>query len=141
MIDVNVTLLIQMVSFLIFVFLMNLVLYRPIRRIVAQRQQFVEEQQRVIDEAEAGRAAAVQEFNDKIQDARKLGRQRIQELKAGAYEHEKELIQKAAEQAASQLQATRAKIQGDVASATKKLKAQVDALSKDLAKKILGRNL
>ncbi len=38
MIEINLSLLIQMANFLVFLLLMNLVLYRPIRRIVANRK-------------------------------------------------------------------------------------------------------
>jgi F-type H+-transporting ATPase subunit b len=141
MININVTLLIQMVSFLVFVFLMNMVLYRPIRRIVAERQSFISGRQQDIENAEAEKTAAIDEFNSKIQEARKLGRQRILELKAAAYDQEKVMIQKATEDGAAQLQEFRARIQSDVAKAAGELKGQVKAFSTDLAQKILGRTL
>lgn len=141
MIDINITLLIQMVSFLVFVFLMNMVLYRPIRRMVAERQSRIEAQQQDIERAEAEKTAAIEEFDSKILEARKLGRQRIQELKAGAYEQEKDMIQKATEAGAAQVQEFRARIQKDLAKASKDLKGQVKVFSADLAQKILGRAL
>jgi len=141
MIEPNVTLLIQMVNFLVFLFLMNLVLYRPIRRIVAERTQLVSEQQLGIERADEAAVAAVQEFESKIQEARKQGRQKIQELKAAAYEHEKELLQATASDAAKEVQELRAKVAADVNAARKQLKTQVKAFSKDLAQKILGRSL
>ncbi|MCU0574874.1 MAG: ATP synthase F0 subunit B [Syntrophobacteraceae bacterium] len=130
-----------MVSFLVFVFLMNMVLYRPIRRMVAERQSRIDAQQQDIDRAEAEKSAAIEEFDSKILDARKLGRLRIQELKAAAYEQEKEMLQKATEDGAAQLQEFRARIQKDVAKAAKDLKGQVKTFSVDLAQKILGRTI
>jgi F-type H+-transporting ATPase subunit b len=141
MIDINVTLLIQMVSILVFVFLMNMVLYRPIRRVVAERQSRIDAQQQDIEKAEAEKVAAIEEFNSKIQEARSLGRQRILELKAAAHEQEKEMMQKASEEGAAKLQEFRAQIQKDVAKASWELKGQVKAFSVDLAQKILGRKL
>ena len=141
MININVTLLIQMANFLVLLFLMNLVLYRPIRRIVAQRNKHIAEQQSVIDGADAEAAAVVQEFNVKIQEARQLGRQKIQEHKAAAHDREKDLLQQAADQAAKQLQEMRAKVQGEIGGAREKLKGQVRAFSTSLAQKILGRSL
>lgn len=141
MININYTLLIQMVNFLVFLTLMNLVLYRPIRRIVAERKQLIAQQQESIDRAELEARAAQQEFSDKIQEARKLGRQRIQELKAAAYEQEKALLQGATDYAAKQLQDMRSRIQADMAAARDQLKAQVKAFSVELAQKILGRRI
>jgi F-type H+-transporting ATPase subunit b len=141
MINVNVTLLIQMCNFLVLLFLMNLVLYRPIRRIVAKRKQFVEEQQLGIERMDAEVKASIEDFNQKIQDARRLGREKIQELKVEAYAQEKELMRTAVEQAGKQLQDVRARIQSDIQGARDQLSGQVRAFSVDLAQKILGRSL
>jgi F-type H+-transporting ATPase subunit b len=141
MIEINVTLLIQMANFLVLLFLMNLVLYRPIRRIVAQRNKHIAEQQAVIEGADAEAAAVVQEFNIKIQEARKLGRQKIQEHKAAAYDQEKDLLQQASDQVAKQVQEMRAKVKSDIAAAREQLRKQVRTFSTNLAQKILGRSL
>ncbi len=141
MISINVTLLIQMANVLVLLFLMNLVLYRPIRRIVAERNKLVTEQQAAIDLADAGAVAAEADFVAKLQEARKMGRQKIQDLKAAAYDEEKDLLQQATEQAGKQLQEMRGKVQKDVDVARKQLSAQVQAFSKELAQKILGRSL
>jgi len=141
MISINVTFFVQMINVLVLLFLMNLFLYRPIRRIVAQRKQFFAEQQQGIDRAEAETAAAVDKFNASILDARKSGREKAQEIKASAYEQEKELLKASAEGAAKQVQVARTAIQGDIGKARDQLRAQINAFSVELAQKILGRNL
>jgi F-type H+-transporting ATPase subunit b len=141
MISINVTFLIQMVNVLILLFLMNLFLYRPIRQIVAQRNQFVVEQQEAIDRADGEASSALKEFNARVQDARKEGRQRIQDIKSAAYEQEKGLLQEASDEAGKQVHVTRMTIQSDIRKAREQLKAQIDAFSVELAQKILGRNL
>ena len=141
MISINVTFFIQMANFLILLFLMNLFLYRPIRRFVAQRNQFIAEQRQGIDQAESESLAAVEKFNTSIQEARKQGRERIQEIKTSAYEEEKGMLQAAANQAAKQVQVSRMMVQSDIRKAREELRAQVKAFSVELAQKILGRNL
>ena len=81
MIDINITLFIQMANVLVLVFLMNLVLYRPIRKLVAQRNQFMADKQNVIDRADKESAEALREFEGTIQTARVKGRQKVQEMK------------------------------------------------------------
>jgi F-type H+-transporting ATPase subunit b len=141
MIEVNVTLLIQMANFLVLLFLMNHVLYRPIRRVVAQRRDFIAERQTAIETAEAEAQSSAEQMNLRIQDARKLGRQRIQEFKAQAYEQEKALLQSAMGQAAGQVQQMRDQIRTEIDGARKKLSGQVKTFSQELAQKILGRSL
>ena len=141
MISINVTFFIQVANVLILVFLMNLFLYRPIRRFVAQRNKFVAEQREAIEAAEAETAGAIQEFDGRILEARKEGRVKIQEIKSAAYEQEKGVLEAALDQAAKQVQVMRTTIQSDVRQARDQLQGQIEAFSIELAQKILGRNL
>lgn len=141
MINIDVTLFVQMVNFFILLFVMNIILYRPIRRLVAQRNQHVSEQERQIATANAEALAAGEEFDDQLQAARNLGRQKVQELKDAAYQHEKDLLQRAGEQAASRVQEMRGKVEKDLGSARDQLRSQIQAFAVDLAQKILGRSI
>jgi F-type H+-transporting ATPase subunit b len=129
-----------MVSFLVFLFLMNLILYRPIRAMLARRQEFISEQQGAIEGVDAAAVAASQEISSRIQQARKEGRLKIQELKAAGYGEEKDLLQQATGQAAKQIQDMRAEIAKEIGVARDQLRAQVQSFSVELAKKILGRS-
>jgi F-type H+-transporting ATPase subunit b len=141
MIDINITLFIQMANVLVLVFLMNLVLYRPIRKLVAQRNQFMADKQNVIDRADKESAEALREFEGTIQTARVKGRQKVQEMKELAYQQEKDLLQKSAEESAKQLAGIRQTIKTEIGKARKQLRAQIQAFSLDLAQKILGRSI
>ena len=141
MIDINITLFIQMANVLVLVFLMNLVLYRPIRKLVAQRNQFMADKQNVIDRADKESAEALREFEGTIQTARVKGRQKVQEMKELAYQQEKDLLQKSAEESSKQLAGIRKTIKAEIGKARKQLRAQIQAFSLDLAQKILGRSI
>jgi len=141
MIDINITLFIQMANVLVLVFLMNLVLYRPIRKLVAQRNQFMADKQNVIDRADKESAEALREFEGTIQTARVKGRQKVQDMKDLAYQQEKDLLQKSAEESARQLTGIRQTIQAEIGAARDQLHAQIQAFSLDLAQKILGRSI
>jgi F-type H+-transporting ATPase subunit b len=141
MIDINITLFIQMVNFLIFLILMNFVLYRPIRRIVAERKRFISEKQEGIEGLEAQARAALLDYDKRLHESRGKGLQKIQELKAAGYEQEKELLRQISEQAAEKGQEMRGRIQKEIAIARMELKHQARAFSVDLAQKILGRKV
>ena len=141
MIDINVTLFIQMANFLIFLILMNFVLYRPIRRIVAERKRVISEKQEGIDGLEAQARASLLEYDRKLQESRGVGFQKIQELKAAGHEQEKELLRQISEQAAGKVHEMRGKVQKEIAIARMELKHQVKTFSVDLAQKILGRKI
>jgi len=141
MIDINVSLFIQMANFLVFLIVMNFVLYRPIRRIVAERKKMISEKQESVDSLEAQAKAALLDYDQKLQESRSMGFQRILELKAAGHEQEKELLRQISEQAAAKVGELRAKIQKDIGIARMELKHQVKSFSVDLAQKILGRKI
>jgi F-type H+-transporting ATPase subunit b len=141
MISVDMTLFIQMANFFILLFVMNLILYRPIRRLVARRNQHINEQESVISQADAEALAAGEEFDDKIQAARNLGRQKVLELKEAGYQYEKDLLQRAGEQAAVKVQEMRNRVQSDIGAAREQLRSQIQSFAMDLAQKILGRSI
>lgn len=141
MIDLNVTLLIQMGNFLVLLFLMNMILYGPIRRVVKQREQHVLREEEGIRHLQMEAIAALEGFDAKILEARKEGRQRIQELKVAAHDEEKNMLQEATEEGARQVQKIRESVQKEVASARHELRGQVQSFSVELAQKILGRSL
>lgn len=135
------SLLIQMANFLVFLVLMNFVLYRPIRKVVAERKRLISDRQKGIEDLEAQARASLLEYDKSLQEARKTGAQRIQELKASGYEQEKELLDRISEQTAAKVQEMRGKVQKDIGAARKELKQQVKSFSVDLAQKILGRKI
>jgi F-type H+-transporting ATPase subunit b len=141
MIDINVTLLIQVVNLFVLIWLLNTVLYRPIRNMVAQRNQVMSNKRQDIAQADGEAASAVREFEEKIHEARAAGRQKVQANKDVAYQQEKSLLQVASEQSAKELAEMRAKIKKDVGAARKRLRAQIQAFSIDLAQKVLGRSI
>ena len=141
MISVDMTLFVQMVNFFILLFVMNLILYRPIRRLVARRNQHISEQESVISQADAEALAAGQEFEDKIQAARNLGRQKVLELKEAGYQYEKDLLQRAGEQATIKVQEMRNMVQSEIGAAREQLRSQIQSFAMDLAQKVLGRSI
>ncbi len=141
MIDINITLVIQMANFLILVFLLNMILYRPIRNVIAKRNQVIAEREKGIEGADAAATSAVREFEEKVHEARIQGRQKVQELKNAGYESEKDLLRIASEAAASELADIRQKVKKDIAAARKRLRAQIQAFSVDVAQKVLGRSI
>ena len=141
MVDINYSLFIQMANFLVFLILMNFVLYRPIRRIVAERKKLILEKQEGIERIEGLTRSGLSDYDSRLREARVNGAQRIQELKAAGYEQEKELLRQVSEETAGKVQKLREKIQKDLGVARKELKQQVKTFSGELAQKILGRKV
>jgi F-type H+-transporting ATPase subunit b len=141
MVTIDVTLWVQMLSFLIFLFIMNILLYRPVRQMVARRNQLIMNQRQEIDRANQEAERALREFEETIKNARITGRIKLEEQKELARKQEKELIQKAYQEASEELARVREEIKKEKETALQELRDQIQVFSVEVASKILGRSL
>jgi F-type H+-transporting ATPase subunit b len=135
------TFLLQMANFLFLIWILNLILYKPIRNVLKQRQQKVvgledsitTQQKDVRDKQDAFAAA--------IRNARAEGMKQKQALIAEATEGEKEIIAEINERAQSDLAEVRKKIAEDADVAKRSLMQDIDTFAEAIGHKILGRAL
>ncbi len=141
MININVTLLIQMVNFLILLILLNLVLYRPIRRIIQKRNQVIDDFTTTIDAMTKSAQDAMDTFAQKIREARGQGAANVQMLKDEAHEAESKVIAAKNQEAQARISQVRKQLESEIQETRGKLQAQVQAFSLAVAEKILGRSI
>ena len=141
MININITLFIQMANFLLLLFLLNLVLYRPIRRIIQKRNQVIDDFTTTIDSMTKSAQEAMNTFAQKIREARGQGAANVQMLKDEAHEAESKLIAAKNQEAQARISQVRKQLESEIQETRGKLQAQVQAFSLAVAEKILGRSI
>lgn len=141
MININITLLIQMANFLILLFLLNLVLYRPIRRIIQKRNQVIDDFTTTIDSMTKSAQEAMNTFAQKVREARAQGAANVQTLKDEAHEAESKLIAEKNQEGQARISQIRKQLESEIQETRGKLQAQVQAFSLAVAEKILGRSI
>lgn len=130
---------VQIVNFVLLVILLNMVLYKPIRGILAERKEKIEGLEEVIKSSEAGVREKEDEFNSGIREARSRGVEIKDALVEGASREEKKILGEINEKAQADLAEVRGKIAKDVEEVRKTLQAEVDAFANAICEKILGR--
>jgi F-type H+-transporting ATPase subunit b len=141
MINVNITLLVQMINFLVLLWLLNIVLFRPIRGIIKERNQIIEGFTSDIASLSTRAQEATDEFEQKILEARKAGMARVQGMKDEALESEEQLLEATHTEAQGKLDEYRKKVESDIQEARAQLRQQVEAFSIAVTEKILGRSI
>jgi len=132
-------LLLQIANFLVLLFVLNLVLYKPIRKILRQRKekfQGLEESANV-----TGRQAEEQNqaFAEGIRQARVKGQKAKEALVQAATDEEGAIVAKINAKAKEDLAEVKAKIVKDVDAVRSALEKEVDAFADAITQKILGR--
>ena len=141
MIDLNLAFFVQVVNFGILVLVLNIFLYKPIRKVLADRRQ-------VIDGARDKAAAVDLEVQEKmaqyearLRDAKAEAAERRAESLKQAQAEETSLLEKARAEATVSLGSIRDRVAKEAADARVLLKQQAELLSIDISEKILGRSL
>ncbi len=141
MIDVDWTLFMQIANFLILVFLLNMVLFRPIRGILKERQGILSGLQSDITSFTATEQGVRQDIQSELLSARKSGINKRDMIKQEGSAVDAGLMEKAKAEVDDEMARMAAKIKSDVAAARDALKPQAESFALDLATKILGREM
>jgi F-type H+-transporting ATPase subunit b len=139
MISVDYSLFVQIVNFVLLIFIMNAILYKPIRNILAERKKKVKGYKEAIQGLEDDAAQTEQTFQTNVAEAKTKGFQEKEALKQAGQEEERRLIDEINQKAQADLEVVRAQIAKDAEDARGRLKGEIATFSEAIAEKILGR--
>jgi F-type H+-transporting ATPase subunit b len=141
MIQIDWTLGAQLVTFLVLVFLLNMVLFRPIREALKKRQARMDAQEADINFMETQGQGLDSETKDKLAAARREGVGARESLKQEGSEAEAALLEEIKREVDQEWSQVEQQIKKDVARARKALQTQTQSFAQLLVSKILGREL
>jgi F-type H+-transporting ATPase subunit b len=141
LISINETLFAQLISFLIFLFIINRIMFRPLNATMKERDEFIEGLSQSITTTEA-------EVENMLADLKERGAA----VKKEAYDLSAELAQEGSEKAggihsetmaaiAELRQKSEKQVQGQLEEAKKHLEAESEALALRIMEKVLNRRL
>lgn len=140
-INLDISLVIQLINFLLLILVMNWLLYRPIRKILAERRELMDRLKnkaaKAKTELESGEAEKARLNAESLRQAL----HQKNEIAARATSEEKSILAEAQEQASRQINDSRAKLQQTASAARSALAQDVERIAKDMAEKILGRTI
>lgn len=141
MLEVNGTLFIQIANFLILIFLINLLLFKPIRNMLARRSSEMSSLEKGVGDFTSRAEQKQKEIEESTLKARKDAFLERERLKAEGAEKEKGILQEAMAQAEEKIGSARKDMEAAMQGVKKSLEADLMAFSKQLSEKILGRAL
>ena len=139
MIELDGTLLLQFVNFMILLVVLNALLFKPLRAALKARKETIESSKAKVLDIDEQVQAQIARYEAQLQDARQQGGQERSSLRKTGQEEEVRILGEANRTAADKLQKITAQIQGEADSARQELRSQTDALAKEIAGKVLGR--
>ena len=135
------TVFIQLANFLLILWILNRILYRPIRNILLQRKEKMEGLELSIKTSSEDAQEKDEAFAAGIKEARAKGMTEKDALLQAAADEEKKIVARVNEKAQAELADIREKISHEAQTAKAALQSKVDEFADDICQKILGRTV
>ncbi len=140
-ISLNKAFIIQFVNFVLIMFILNALLYRPIRQALKKREEKISEDRGEAERLDQEAEIRLNEWNKGLEEARKAGLERQEQFRKDGKDEERVIISKMREEVEDHLEKMRAEMAKDTEAAGAALKTEAEGFSVEIAKKILGRSI
>ncbi len=141
MLKIDISLVYQIINFLFLLFVLNLILYRPIRRIIQKRKQEMDGLEKAIQDYESRAQETAKRIEEGMILARKEGFREKEAIKEQGIEEEKSILADAMAKAGDKVHGAKKEIEAKVEEVRKELEGQIASFSAELVHKILGRTV
>ncbi|MEW6076256.1 MAG: ATP synthase F0 subunit B [Thermodesulfobacteriota bacterium] len=131
----------QIINFLVLIWALNIILYRPMRSIVAKRQEHMSGLDKDIEQAKKELSEKENAYAGAIKEAKTDGMKAKNALLEEGTAEENKIIEEINQKAQQALADNKARIAQDVKKAAADLQKEVEAFAADIGRKILGREL
>jgi F-type H+-transporting ATPase subunit b len=141
LINLNITILIQAINFLILILLLSKFLFKPLRKFLADRSEGIA---RSLAEAKAAREAAAkaqEEYQARIRETQKEVAAIRDQVQREIEAERQRLLQASREEAQSLLASAKAEIEAETKRAKASLREEVVGLALGAAERLLGRTM
>jgi F-type H+-transporting ATPase subunit b len=139
MIDLDVTILIQIANFVVLIAILNRVLYRPLLRVLEERRRRTEGTLAQVEAVEEQGEGLMASYEADIAAAHSEARSLVQSQGAQAEAEAEQIVAEAKGRADQELAEAEQALQARRAELTAELAPEVDGLAQRIAGKVLGR--
>ena len=133
------TIFIQGLNFIVMIFLLNVVLIRPVREIIKKRKGLMADQLEKIEGFNSSAETKVADYEAQLTQARKEAGEIRNTAKDAGVAEEQAMLSEAGAEASNLIQAARAEIQSEVKVAMEQLAKDVNVYAEQATGKILGQ--
>ena len=141
MVDVDYTILIQMVNFIVLIFVLNFLLYKPILKIIDKRKQQLEESDEEVKELHQVVEQKMAEYEEKVRQAKLEAMEQKNIVQQEGSEEGEKLIEIVKNKISQIIEESHIEIGKEMDEARGILKNQSRKTSIEIAEKVLGRSI
>jgi F-type H+-transporting ATPase subunit b len=139
MIDINITLLWQLVNFIVLLIALNFILFKPIRQIMLDREQGISSALEDAKAAQERMQAILEGYNASLAEAKQKAATTYNTVYQQGLDAQRDMITAERAKASELLDNARKEIAGASTTARADLKKEAERLSQEITTKMLGR--
>ncbi|MDR2142294.1 MAG: ATP synthase F0 subunit B [Deltaproteobacteria bacterium] len=140
-VSLDISLFIQILNFLVLTLVLNLFLFKPLRKILQERETLFESFRQLADVAKKQLEDGEEEMTRRRAEALSHGLETMNGLKAVGQEREREILTTAHDDSARRLEEARTNLAQQTAQVRVELSEETKKLASGLASQLLGRQL
>jgi F-type H+-transporting ATPase subunit b len=141
MIELNFTLIIQLIIVLSLMGILTQILFKPFLRVLQERRNRIEEAEKKAKDLQQEAEELIERYREAIAAGQAQGAGIRDEIRKTSLAEETEILQKAMDQANRLIQEMKARIAEEARAARTDLRFQAQNLSREITEKILGRSV
>lgn len=125
------------VNFLGLLYILNIILYKPLLKIFKEREDTVKGALDAAKEMDSRKEEGIATLKREITDARNKAKEVFERMKSEGLNKQKEVLSEAEASAAAMLQKAREELKAEVMKARQRLKADVEKFSDEIVRKLV----
>jgi len=141
LIEVNFTILIQAINFLLLIFILNKLLYKPILKNLEEREQRIEGQQQQAKKIVEDGQVLMGDYNQKLYNAKIDAMNTKNAARNEASEQANAVIEESRKKAEEIINQMQQQMTSEMAQAKKELEPELSVMAATIAQQILGRKV
>jgi F-type H+-transporting ATPase subunit b len=138
MLELNSWFFVLLANFLILLYVLNLILFRPLLRIFEERAENTTGAIAAAKAMDEKKEQGLEEIKQGLSDASQKAREAYETLRSGGLEKQRELLSKASGEASNIAEKAREELKAEAEKARAALKADVEKFSDDIVNKLVG---
>jgi len=137
MLEINKWFFVLALNFLILLFILNAILFKPLLKIFKEREDTVQDALNAAQEASKKREESIARLNKELSESRSKAKETFETLRAEGINKQKEMLSATEAEASSILEKARAEIKAEAEKARQSLRADIDKFSDEIVRKLV----
>jgi len=141
MLSIDITLIYQIVGFFVLLFILNRLLYKPLQKVLDEREQSIDGTLREAETIETSLEEKLAAYDKRIQEAKVKAQEERARVRQEGVDKERAIIEEVRKSTAEEMERTDREISRSTKDAMTRLKEESGGLAQAVAEKILGRQV